>query len=186
MTTYSPVVTETTPARPVPTAVRALPYTSAFAGLAFALAQGLLPEQAQPFEQTTDYVLEILFAISLVAGAATAFALRPLGVVRRSRRFDTVAVRTNGAGQALLAVAAGATVVAGQNTLGPVFLLGVALTLVGGVLTAVAATKAAVLPKVLAVGLGAALPVAMVVGAWGPMIGVALGFAVAEAIRRNT
>jgi hypothetical protein len=62
----------------------------------------------------------------------------------------------------------------------------VALTLVGGVLTAVAATKAAVLPKVLAVGLGAALPVAMVVGAWGPMVGVALGFAVAEAIRRNT
>lgn len=185
MTTYSPVVAETTTARRVPAAVRALPYTAAFAGLSFALAQGLLPEQAQPFEQVTDYLLEILFTVSLVTGAAATLALRRLGVVRRSSRFDTVAVRTNGTGQALVALAAGATVVAGENTLGPVFLLGLALNLVGGVLTAVAATRAGALPRVLAIGLGAGLPLAMVVGTWGPMVGVVLGFAVAESIRRR-
>jgi hypothetical protein len=184
MTTYSPAVTTTTAARPAAW-IRALPFSGAFAGLAFAAAQGLLPEQAQPFEQPSDYLLELLFAVSLVVGAAATLALRHLGVVPRSSRFATVAVGTGAAGQALLAVAAGATFLAGQNTLGPLFLLGLLLHLVGGVLTAIAAVRARVLPRPLAVGLGAALPVSMVLGTWGPMVGVVLAFAVAETIRRR-
>ncbi len=99
-------------------ASRALPLVAAVAATAFALAQGFLPEQAQPFHRTTDHVLEALFALSLFASAAAGSALPRLGLVSWGDRFSRVAVRAYAVGQALLGVAACFTLCAGQGRAG--------------------------------------------------------------------
>ena len=166
-------------------ASRALPLVAAVAATAFALAQGFLPEQAQPFHRTTDHVLEALFAVSLFAGAAAASVLPRLGLVSWGDRLSRVAVHAYAVGQTLLGVAACFTLAQGKDALGPVFLAGLLLTLAGGVLVAVVAARAKVLPKPVALGFGAALPLSMAIGTWGPAVGALLWLAVVVTMRRR-
>lgn len=189
MTTYSPLAAGTTDApetfhpRPVPRSVRSLPAVAGASWLVFTFAQGLLPEQAQPFEQTSDYVLEALFTVALLAGAAAAFALRPLGAVAARSRFAGIAVHGYGIGQGLVGLAAAHTLGLGRDALGPVFLAGLLMVVVCGVLTAVATVRHGALPKSVAVAFGAALPLSMVVGTWGPLALAALWLGVAVSVR---
>jgi hypothetical protein len=165
-------------------AYRTIPL-AALAGTAFALAQGFLPEQAQPLHRTSDYLLEALFALSLFAGAAATAALPRLGLVPWNGRLSKVAVPAYAVGQSLVGLAATWTLAQGRDALGPVFLAGLLAMLVGGGLVAVAAVRSGVLPGPVAIGFGAALPLSMAIGTWGPLAGALLWLAVASAVRRR-
>lgn len=164
---------------------RVLPLVAGTTWLVFTAAQGLLPEQDQPFVRVSDYLLEALFAIALFAAAAAASALPALGLVDGSGRFARAAVRTHALGLALAGVAAAHTLGLGRDALGPVFFTGLLLTLVGGVLLSVTATRAGVLPKPMALGFAAAMPLSMAIGAWGPLTLAVLWGAVALAVTRR-
>jgi hypothetical protein len=95
-----------------------LPAAAVAAAVLFALTGllELLHTQVQPFAGALDYAVEGAFAAALAAGAAACWALRDHG----ARRTWSAAA----AGHGVLAVAAAATFVRGQDALGPLFLLG--------------------------------------------------------------
>jgi hypothetical protein len=162
-----------------------MPLVSGIAWLVFTTAQGLLPEQAQPFVATTDYVLEAMFAIALFAAAAATLTLPATGLVAASGRLATTAVRMHALGLALVGIAAAHTLGLGRDALGPVFLAGLLLTLVGGVLLTVAAARTRVLARPVVLGFAAAMPLSMAIGTWGPLVLAALWFAVAFTVSRR-
>jgi hypothetical protein len=106
-----------------------LPAAALAAAVLFALTGllELLHTQVQPFAGAMDYAVEGAFAAALAAGAAACWALRDRG----ARRAWSAAA----AGHGVLAVAAAATFVRGQDALGPLFLLGL-LVLTGGLAAA--------------------------------------------------
>lgn len=99
--------------------------------------------QAQPFAGPLDYALEALFAAALASAALTLWLLSRT-VVGRGRR---LAWRLPAAGSGLVAVAATATLVAGRDFLGPVFMLGLLLVLVGYGVLAVLDLRGRLVPR---------------------------------------
>ena len=166
-----------------PRHARLAPLATGATWLVFSLAQGVLPEQAQPFVQVSDYVLEAMFAAALLLSAAATWMLPALGLVDRSGRFGRTAVRTHTLGLVLVGVAAAHTLGLGRDALGPVFLAGLLLTLVGGALLAITTARAGALPKPVALGFAAAMPLSMAIGTWGPLVLAVLWSAVAVTAR---
>jgi hypothetical protein len=118
-----------------------LPIAALAAAALFALA-GLLTlmhEQASPFEGTVDYVIEGVFVAALAAGAAALWQLRERG----ARSAWTIAA----AGHAALMLPAGATFVRGQESLDPLFPLGVLAILLGTLAAAVLDVRGRVAPR---------------------------------------
>jgi hypothetical protein len=87
-------------------------------------------DQPEQFTGTVDYVIEAAFAAALAVSVAVLFALRRTGRTRAGR----VAFVAAAAGNVLLATAALATLVSGEEALDPVFPPGVLLVM-GGYVT---------------------------------------------------
>jgi hypothetical protein len=107
--------------------------------------------QGQPFAGPLDYALEAVFAGALWS-AALALSLLSRGASGRGRRVSWV---VPAAGCALVAVAATATLVAGQDVLGPVFMLGLLLVLAGYLVLAVLDLRRRLTPRFTGLALAA-------------------------------
>lgn len=128
------------------------------------------PPQTEPFSRTSDYLIEALFLTALLAATTAVVTLHrwhrahsgPDG--SRWGRFGLVAAALAAGGTALLALAAGATLVGGGTTLGAVFVVGLAAWVLGGVLLAVAIYRAGLLPRPVAVYFGLAIVFSDLIG----------------------
>jgi hypothetical protein len=111
------------------------------AGVLFALA-GVLElahDQANPFAETLDYVIEGVFVAALAAGAAALWQLRGAGA--------RIPFSVASAGHAVLLLPAGATFLRGTESLDPLFPLGVLAILIGILAAAVADARGRVAPR---------------------------------------
>lgn len=125
--------------------VRATRTLALLAGTLFAATAAIdIPhEQGQPFGSLLDYVLEVLFCLSLTTSALAAWSLsRPA-----SGKGVLLGWRCLAAGNGVLAVVTGATAAAGHDVLGPGFLLGGVATLVGAVVLLVLDVRRRVSPR---------------------------------------
>ena len=164
-----------------------LPVAAAgLAGLGFvslAVTQLVFPAQTDPFSRVTDYVIEYSYVVALWASLLAVFGLHRAHRARPGwGRVGATGTVVYAIGHASLGTAVATTALVGQDSLGPLFLPGLLGWLVGGVLLAVAAFRANLLPRVLAVALGISLPLTMVVGHVGPFIEGAVWLAIAAAI----
>ncbi len=116
-------------------------------GLGYILqaVMGLIKPQTETFSGTSDYVLEVVFIIALLA---TIFALMGFHTYAQSRygKLGATGFWSALAGTFLILVSASATLAAGQNSLGIFFLIGLLLSFIGFVLLGVATLSAKVLP----------------------------------------
>jgi hypothetical protein len=155
----------------------------AFAGLA--LSEIALPEQRQPFAGFGDYLIEACFTTGLWCAAGAVLMLdRVHRRVSRWGWFGRASAIVYAAGTALLGVTTGATLINGGAALAALFLPGIALWLLGGVLLAAALLRARLLPRPLAVAVAAALPLTMAIGSPGPVVLGAVWLALGAAIAR--
>jgi hypothetical protein len=141
---------------------RTLRITAALAA-ACLLAEGgleLVHEQGQPLTGVLDHLIELLFAAGLLLGLAVHALLDTRGAGRR-------ALRVAAAGQGALGFVALASAARGQDVLGPVFVLALLLWVSGTAGHAVAAWRARLAPRWVAVVPPAALVGSFVVGRGG-------------------
>jgi len=111
------------------TSVR-VPALTAAALFAATAAVDIPHDQAAHFRTPADYVLELLFALALSAAAIACRAWACQVGCHAVGRATRVAVRTAAGGFVLLSASAWSTAARSQDSLGPVFLLGL-LALVG-------------------------------------------------------
>lgn len=116
--------------------------------------------QAQPFTDPLDYALEGLFAAALWC-AALALWLLSRTAAGRSRR---VAWRVPAAGCGLVGTAATATLVVGRDVLGPVFMVGLLLVLVGYAALAVLDLRGRAAPRFVGLSMAAGTVGMLVLG----------------------
>lgn len=168
----------------------AVPAAAATAALNAALAVVQLLAPAQPagshhFVRATDYVIEILFAASLLA---TAWAVGLLSRYhRRIGRWGTLGIIAASAyalGTGLFGISAAATAARGVNTLDPIQLPAIGLWLAAGLLMAIATVRARVLPIVICLGFAAGLPASIALGHAGSLVLALLWAALATALAR--
>ena len=127
---------------------------------------GLIKPQTEVFSGLSDYILEAVFVIALVA---TIFAL--LGLHRFAQTRYGIAgalgfwLATVGTG--LMAISAVVTLFAGQNALGPAFLGGLLLALIGYVILGITTLRAKVLPLWGALALLFGFPISIFLSTFG-------------------
>ena len=107
--------------------------------------------QGQPFAGPLDYTLEAVFAGALWSAALALFLLSRAATGRGRR----VAWRVPAVSCALVGTAATATLVAGQDVLGPVFMLGLLLVLGGYLVLAVLDLRRRLTPRFTGIALAA-------------------------------
>lgn len=117
------------------------------AGLAYLIESimGVIKPQPEVFSGTSDYVLEVVFIIALVA---TIFALTGLHSFAQDRyaKAGTIGFWLTLIGTGLMTISAVATLLAGQNSLGAAFLGGVLLTFIGYIILGLAILRSKILP----------------------------------------
>ena len=116
--------------------------------------------QAQPFTGPLDYALEGFFAAALWS-AALALWLLSRTAAGRGRR---IAWRVPALGCALVGTAATATLAAGHDVLGPVFMVGLLLVLVGYAVLAVLDLRGRSAPRFVGLTLAAGTVGMLVLG----------------------
>jgi hypothetical protein len=106
---------------------------------------GLIQPQTEVFSSTWDYVLEVVFILALIA---TIFALPGLHAAMRERygRLGIAGFWLAMIGTALMTLSALATLFAGQNSLGPAFLVGMVLALLGYILLGITILRTQAMP----------------------------------------
>jgi hypothetical protein len=106
---------------------------------------GLIKPQTEVFSGTSDYVLEVVFIIALLA---TIFALMGVHTFAQARygKAGTAGFWLALAGTFLILVSAAATLAAGQNSLGILFFIGLFFSFLGYVLLGVSTLRSKVLP----------------------------------------
>ena len=165
-----------------------IPAAAAAGVLNATLAAVQLIAPAQPagghhFTRTSDYVIEILFAASLLAAACAVVLLarrhRELG---RWGTFGIIAASAYALGTGLSGISSAATAARGVETLDVIQLPSIGLWLIAGLLMAIATVRARVLPVVVGLGFAAGLPAAMALGKSGPLALAVLWGAVAAAL----
>lgn len=165
----------------VPAAVAAGVFNAALA--AVQLLTPAQPADGHHFVRASDYVIEILFAASLLAAACAAVLLaryhRELG---RWGTFGMIAAGAYAIGTGLFGISSAATAARGVETLAVVQFPAIVLWLIAGLLMAIATVRARVLPIVVGLGFAAALPATMALGHAGPLVLTALWVAVAAAL----
>lgn len=168
-----------------------IPAAVAVGVLNAALAAVQLLAPAQPadghhFVRTSDYIIEILFAASLLTTACAVLLLaryhRQLG---RWGAFGTIAASAYALGTGLSGISSAATAARGVGTLDVIQFPATVLWLVAGLLMAIAATRARVLPIVVSLGFAAGLPAAIALGHSGTLVLTVLWVAVAAALARK-
>jgi hypothetical protein len=169
----------------------AIPAAAAAGILTAALAAVQLLAPAQPtgghhFVRTSDYIIEILFAASLLTTACAVLLLgryhRELG---RWGTFGTIAASAYALGTGLSGISSAATAARGAEALDIIQLPAIGIWLVAGLLMAIATVRARVLPIVVGLGFAAGLPAAMALGNSGPLALTVLWVAVAAALARK-
>lgn len=107
---------------------------------------GLVKPQTTVFSGPSDYILEVVFIIALLA---TLFALMGLHTFAQARygKSGLTGFWLALAGTFLMLVSAAATLAAGQNSLGLAFLIGLFLSFLGYVLLGISALRFKVLPQ---------------------------------------
>jgi hypothetical protein len=156
------------------------------AGLGFvslAVTQLVFPAQSRPFSRGTDYAIEWSYAAGLWAAVLAIVALH---LAHRSvpgwGRTGAVGTAIYAAGHVLVGTAVATTAVRGDESLPMLFVPGLLGWMIGGVLCAVAAFRAGLLPRPLAVTLGLSLPLTMALGHAGPLVEGAVWFGVAAVL----
>ena len=156
-----------------------------------ALAAVQLLAPAQPagghhFARPSDYVIEILFAASLLG---TAFAVVLLGRYHRRLgrwgRFGIVAVGAYALGTALFGISAAATAARGVESLDSIQFPAIGIWLIAGLLIAIATVRTRVLPIAVCLGFAGGLPAGMALGHAGPLALAFLWVAVSAALARK-
>jgi phosphotransferase system glucose/maltose/N-acetylglucosamine-specific IIC component len=169
----------------------AIPAAVATGVLNAALAAVQLLAPAQPtgghhFVRTSDYIIEILFAASLLTAACAVLLLaryhRQLG---RWGTFGTIAASAYALGTGLFGISSAATAARGVETLDLIQFPAIVLWLVAGLLMAIATARARVLPIVVGIGFAAGLPAVIALGHSGTLVLTVLWIAVAAALARK-
>jgi hypothetical protein len=169
----------------------AIPAAVAAGVLNAALAAVQLLAPAQPadghhFVRTSDYIIEILFAASLLIAACAVLLLaryhRQLG---RWGTFGTIAASAYALGTGLFGISSAATAARGVETLDVIQFPAIVLWLVAGLLMAIATARARVLPIVVGLGFAAGLPAVIALGHSGTLVLTVLWIAVAAALARK-
>ena len=121
--------------------------TGIVAGLGYLIQaiMGLIKPQTEIFSGTADYVLEAVFVVALLA---TIIGLLGFHSFAKSRygKAGTVGSWLAIAGSGLMTISAIVTLFAGQNSLGPAFLGGMLLALIGYIILGSATLRTKVLP----------------------------------------
>lgn len=146
------------------------------AGLAYLIesVMGVVRPQPEVFASTSDYILEAIFIVALLATVLALVGLHGFAA-GRDARLGTVGFWLTAIGTSLLALSAIATLLAGQNSLGLAFLGGLLLNFVGYILLGIAALRAKVLPAWMALGLCVGFPLSVLLSSFGG--GILLGLA---------
>lgn len=156
---------------------------------ALAVVQLLAPAQptdGHHFSRPSDYIIEVLFAASLLGAAYAVIMLgrshRQLG---RWGSFGTIAAGAYALGTALFGISAVATAARGQETLDVVQFPAILIWLIAGLLMAIATVRARVLPIVICLGFAVGLPATMALGHAGTLVLAAVWLAVAVVLATN-
>jgi hypothetical protein len=127
---------------------------------------GLSKPQAEVFSGTSDYVLEVVFIIALLANIFALMGLHTFAQTRYGKSGATgfwLAL----AGTFLILVSASATLAAGQNFLGILFLIGLFLSFLGYVLLGVSTLRSKVLPTWAGLALLLGFPLSVLLNTFG-------------------
>jgi hypothetical protein len=141
------------------------------------------PADGRHFVRASDYLIEILFAASLLATACAVLLLARYH--RESGRwgtFGTIAASGYALGTGLFGISSALTAARGVETLAVIQFPSIGLWLLAGLLMAIATVRARVLPIVVGLGFAAALPASMALGNSGPVALAILWVAVAAAL----
>ena len=134
----------------------------------------LAHDQVSPFTSTLDYLIEGAFVAALAAGAAALWQLRD--------RSGRLAWTTVAFGYGTLVLAAGATFVRGQESLDPVFPLGVLAITLGLLAAAILDARGRLEPR----GIGLALLAGWAVTvAADSVLGIAAGWALVALLEQR-
>lgn len=174
----------TTIAPPSPATLLA-PALAGAAFVALAVSEYLFPDQATPFARPSDYIIEACFAIGALASIAAVLVLDRLH--RDAPRwgiFGRIAAVVYALGNLLIGISTTTTFITGGTVHEPVFLGGIALWLLGGLLLGVALFRANLLPRLLAVAVAAGLPLTMAIGPLGPVVEGAVWIAITIVMAR--
>jgi hypothetical protein len=156
---------------------------------ALAVVQVLAPAQpadGRHFTRVSDYVIEILFAASLLTTACAVLLLaRYHREAGRWGTFGTIAASAYALGTGLLGISSALTASRGVETLDAVQFPAIVIWLIAGLLMAIATVRARLLPIVVGLGFAAALPATMALGHSGPLALAVLWIAVAAALARK-
>jgi hypothetical protein len=169
----------------------AIPAAVAAGVLNAALAAVQLLAPAQPadshhFVRTSDYVIEILFAASLLTTACAVLLLARYHTdLGRWGTFGTIAASAYALGTGLFGISSAATAARGVETLDVIQFPAIVLWLVAGLLMAIATVRARVLPIVVGLGFAAGLPATIALGHSGTLVLTALWVAVAVVLARK-
>jgi len=159
------------------------------ANAALAAVQVLAPAQpasGHHFVRPTDYLIEALFATSLLAAAGAAALLAKYHRERsRWGAFGTIAATAYALGTGLSGISSALTAIRGTETLDLIQFPAIGLWLVAGLLMAIAVVRARLLPVVTGLGFAAALPAAMALGHAGPFALALLWLAVAALLPKQ-
>jgi hypothetical protein len=137
--------------------------------------------QGDPLKTAADYGIEVGLAAGLLLSLAGLYKLH-LQQERDLSSFGVWAFRVAACGQTVLGIVAAATILRGQDALGPLFPLGV-LAWGGGTLAyAVATAKAAVMPRWVPVALAVGTVTGIAVNPGGAVIVGALWLALAATV----
>jgi hypothetical protein len=169
----------------------AVPAAAAVGVLNAALAAVQLLAPAQPadghhFTRPSDYLIEVLFAASLLGAACAVLLLgryhRQLG---RWGTFGAIAAGAYALGTGLFGISSAATAARGVETLDIIQFPAIVIWLIAGLLMAIATVRARVLPTAVCLGFAAAVPAAIALGHAGTLTLAVLWLAVAAALAKN-
>jgi hypothetical protein len=104
------------------------------------------PEPSDPFSRVSDYLIEVLLALSFLLTLAGFLALHLRQAGRYGGPRGWTGFRAAALGQGAMLVSAGASLVAGELALGFLYVVGVFVLLVELALLSVATYRAAILP----------------------------------------
>jgi hypothetical protein len=138
------------------------------AGLGYLVqaSMGLIKPQTEVFSGTSDYILEVVFIVALLA---TLLALMGLHAHAQGRYggAGTAGFWLALIGTGLMTISAVATLFAGQNALGPAFLGGMLLAAIGYVTLGLTTLRAQVLPLWAGMALLFGFPLSVLVNTFG-------------------
>ena len=130
---------------------------------------GLIKPQTEVFSGSSDYVLEAVFIIALLSTVVALLGLHSLKGALYGRA-GMVGLWLAVIGTALLALSAVVTLFAGRNSLGPAFLGGTLLALIGYIVLGVSVLRARALPLWGGLALMLGFPLSLVLSAFGGIL----------------